>query len=297
MLRDPIELYEYPEEWCDEKAEKLVKSGLFILKKRGYLRRGITTATTTSAAIAAAIASLKQDLEVVSVSTPVGIEVRVEVEASNGFAVARKFSGDHEFDATDGIEVHAKAIGSGIVFGEGIGEIGGRKAVSESAMKQVLENFERARRLAKYSGGVLVEIPEGRRVAKDTKNEELGIKGGISILGTTGFVEPWCRELVELKIEIARRYPKIAIVTGRRAWEYAKKKYPDFQPFVFGVHLDEILSRHEGEKIVVGYRGLLKRWAGGEDLFDKVRRFGAEVDVIAEDYWSWDLRRALNRQS
>ncbi|MEM0316064.1 MAG: cobalt-precorrin-5B (C(1))-methyltransferase, partial [Archaeoglobaceae archaeon] len=76
---------------------------------------------------------------------------------------------------------------------------------------------------------------------------------------------------------------------GRRAWEYAKKKYPDFQPFVFGVHLDEILSEHEGKKIIVGYRGLLKRWAGKEDLFEKAKRFGAEVDVIAEDYWGRNL--------
>ncbi|MEM0089126.1 MAG: cobalt-precorrin-5B (C(1))-methyltransferase [Archaeoglobaceae archaeon] len=289
MLRDPIELYEYPKEWCNETAEALVKSGLFILKKDGYLRRGITTATTVSTAIVAAIASLKHDFEVVSVSTPLGIDVKVEVDAENGFAIATKFAGDHEFDVTNGIEVHAKAIGKGIVFGEGIGEINGKKAVSESAMRQILENFSRVCKLTDYKGGVLVEIPDGKRVAKETKNEELGIKGGISILGTTGFVEPWCRELVALKVEIAKRYAKIAITTGRRAWEYAKKKYPDFQPFVFGIHLDEILSEHGGEKIIVGYRGLLKRWAGNENLFEKAKRFGAEVDVIAEDYWGRNL--------
>ncbi|MFN3383422.1 MAG: cobalt-precorrin-5B (C(1))-methyltransferase [Archaeoglobaceae archaeon] len=289
MLRDPIELYEYPAEWCNERAEKLVKSGLFILKKDGYLRRGITTATTASAAIVAAIASIEYDFEVVSVSTPTGIYVRVEVEAENGFAIAKKFSGDHEFDATDGIEIHAKLRSSGIVFGEGIGEIDGKKAVSESAMKQILENFERICKLTDYNGGVTLEIPEGREIAKATRNEELGIRGGISILGTTGFVEPWCRELVSLKIEIAKRYPRIAITTGRRAWDYARRKYPDFQPFVFGVHLDEILSKHEGKKIIVGYRGLLKRWAGNEDVFEKAKSFGAEVDVIAEDYWSRNL--------
>ncbi len=289
MLRDPIELYEYPEEWCNERAEKLVKSGLFILKKDGYLRRGITTATTTSAAIVAAIASLRHEFEAVVVSTPIGIEVKVEVEAVNGFAVARKFAGDHEFDATDGIEIFAKTIGEGIHFGEGIGEKNGKKAVSESAMRQILENFKRVCELTDYQGGVLVEIPEGRNVAKETKNEELGIKGGISILGTTGFVEPWCKELVALKVDIAKRYPRVAITTGRRAWEYARKKYPDFKPFVFGVHLDEILSEHEGEKIIVGYEGLLKKWSGSMGIFEKAKSFGAEVDVIAEDYWSGNL--------
>ncbi|MEM2802023.1 MAG: cobalt-precorrin-5B (C(1))-methyltransferase, partial [Archaeoglobaceae archaeon] len=63
----------------------------------------------------------------------------------------------------------------------------------------------------------------------------------------------------------------------------------DFQPFVFGLHLDEILQEHEGEKIVVGFPGLLKKWAGKEGVFEKAKKFGAEVDLIAEDYWSWNM--------
>jgi cobalt-precorrin-5B (C1)-methyltransferase len=288
MLVDPIELYEYPEEWCAGK-DSLVKSGLFILKKDGFIRRGITTATTASAAVVAAVASLNHDFDTVVVLTPIGINVRLDVEAQNGFAVAEKFAGDHEFDVTNGLEFFAKVGGNGIKFGEGIGEKKGKKAVSRSAMEQIIKNLERVCKLTGYKGGVLIEVPNGREVAKETKNEELGIKGGISILGTTGFVEPWCEELVNVKIEIAKRYRKIAIATGRRAWEYARKKYPDFQPFVFGLHLDEILSAHDGEKIIVGYPGLLKKWAGDEDLFKKAKSFGAEVDLIVEDYWSRDM--------
>uniref|UniRef100_A0A7J2TI26 Cobalt-precorrin-5B (C(1))-methyltransferase n=1 Tax=Archaeoglobus fulgidus TaxID=2234 RepID=A0A7J2TI26_ARCFL len=289
MLRDPVELYEYPEDWCIGR-ESLVKSGLFILKRNGFIRRGITTATAASAAIVAAVASLKHEFDSVSVLTPVGIEINLEVEAEKGFAVVEKFSGDHEFDVTDGLEFFARVKESGgIEFGEGIGEKDGKKAVSRSAMRQIEMNFERVCRKTGYKGGVSVEAPDGKEVAKETKNEELGIKGGISILGTTGFVEPWCEELVKVKIEIAGRYRKIAITTGRRAWEYARKKYPDFQPFVFGLHLDEILSEHKGEKIIVGYPGLLKKWAKNEDLFEKARSFGAEVDLIAEDYWSRNM--------
>ncbi|MDW7989819.1 MAG: cobalt-precorrin-5B (C(1))-methyltransferase [Archaeoglobaceae archaeon] len=290
MLRDPIELYEYPREWHREKADELVKSGLFILKKDGFLRRGITTATTVSAAIVASVASLKSEFDSVVVSTPVGINVSLDVEAENGFAIAKKFSGDHEFDITDGIEVIAKTKSLGIKFGEGIGEINGRKAISESAMNQIRENFNRVCIEAGYREGVFIEIPEGRRIAKETKNKELGIKDGISIIGTTGFVEPWCEELVEVKVEIAKRYQKIAITTGRRAWDYAKKKYPDFQPFVFGLHMDKVLLEHDGEKIIVGYPGLLKKWAGKEDLFKKAKFFGAEVEIIVEDYWSRNMR-------
>ncbi|MEM1578960.1 MAG: cobalt-precorrin-5B (C(1))-methyltransferase [Archaeoglobaceae archaeon] len=291
MLRDPLELYEYPWEWhrgSKEIAEK-VASGLFILKKDGFLRRGITTATTASAAVIGAIASLYEEVTKVKVLTPVGIEVEVKVKAENGFAVARKFSGDHSFDATDKIEISATLCDSGIEFGRGVGEKGGEKSVSKSAFAQIRENFNRACRIYGYKGGVLIEIPEGERVAKLTKNEQLSIKNGLSILGTTGFVEPWCDELVKTKVEIAKRYPKIVIATGRKAWEYARKKYLDFQPFVFGLHLDEILQEHEGEKIVVGFPGLLKKWAGKEGVFEKAKKFGAEVDLIAEDYWSWNM--------
>ncbi|HIP26000.1 MAG TPA: cobalt-precorrin-5B (C(1))-methyltransferase, partial [Archaeoglobus profundus] len=130
--------------------------------------------------------------------------------------------------------------------------------------------------------GVIVEVPEGEKIAKKTKNEKLGIMGGISILGTTGFVEPWCKRLVETKIEVARQYGKIAICTGRKSWLYAFEKYKDYQPFVFGVHIDEILVSHPGEKILIGSKGLLARWAGGIDKIKiKAKRYNVKkVEII-----------------
>ena len=298
MLRDPIELYAYPREWCCDKGivEK-VKSGLYILTKDGFLRRGITTATTACAAINAAIASTRGEVDSVEVLTPVGLRVRVEVDAEKGVASARKFAGDHEFDVTDGIEVVAKLGGKGIVFGSGIGSIRGRKAVSRAAMRQIVDNFRKYAARYRYRGGVVVEVPDGERIAKRTKNEKLGILGGISILGTTGFVEPWCRKLVETKIEIAKQYDKIVVATGRKAWQYALKKYRGYQPFVFGVHIDDVLEKHPGEKVVVGFPGLLSMWAGGRDkIEEKVARYGARVEVLedAACSWGWNLQRAHN---
>uniref|UniRef100_A0A7C3M9K5 Cobalt-precorrin-5B (C(1))-methyltransferase n=1 Tax=Archaeoglobus fulgidus TaxID=2234 RepID=A0A7C3M9K5_ARCFL len=297
MLRDPIEFYEYPFEWHKGDAElaERVRSGLYILTEDGFLRRGITTGTTASAALSAAICSKFGEVEEVDVFTPVGIKLRVEVEeAEKGFAKVRKFAGDHEFDVTDGIAFEASLIDSGIKFGEGVGEKNGKKAVSQSAMKQVLKNFEFYSRKFGYRGGVIIEVPEGRKVAKKTGNERMGIKEGISILGTTGFVEPWCARLVETKLKIAMRYGKIAITTGRRAWLYALKKYPDHQPFVFGIHIDEAL-KHPGEKIIVGFPGLLSIWAGGKErIQDKAEKAGARLEVIENDMdcWNWNMQGA-----
>ncbi len=271
-LKDPIELYEYPKEWyCKDSFEK-VRSGLYILTPNGWLKRGITTATTTSAAINAAIASLYEDVREVEVLTPVGIIVKIKVEAENGVALVKKFAGDHAFDVTDGLVIKATTCNKGIKFGKGVGARNGEKAVSKAAMEQIMNNFRLCKDKYDYKGGVTVEIPNGELIAKKTKNSLLGIKGGISILGSTGFVEPWCKKLIETKIKIANQYKRIAVTTGRIGWRYALENYKDFQPFVFGVYLDDILKDFEGEIIVVGLPKLLFKWAGKKDKGSILRK-------------------------
>lgn len=275
MLRDPIELYEYPREWCNGDSFEKVRSGLYILTPDGWLRRGITTATTASAAVNAAIASLYEDVSEVDVVTPVGITLKIKVKAENGTASARKFAGDHAFDVTDGIVVRAVAKNDGIKFGKGIG------FVSKAAVDQISRNFDIYREKYDYKGGVLIEVPDGELIARKTRNP---IPGGISILGTTGFVEPWCEKLVKTKIEIARQYKKIAVTTGRRGWRFALENFRDYQPFVFGVHITEILKNFDGEIIIVGLPKLLFKWAGAnsrEAVLRKAKELNKNVvDVV-----------------
>jgi len=296
MLRDPIELFRYPEEWGKRRdAREMVESGLYILTEDGFLRRGITTATTVSAAVVGAISSLYSRVKEVTVKTPACIPVKVKVEAENGAAKARKFAGDHEFDATNGIIFKAEVTEKpGSWFERGIGVKNGVKAVSKSAMAQIVENYKRACKKFGFDGGVRVTCPEGEKVAEKTGNKRLGIRGGISILGTTGFVEPWCEKLVKTKLQIAMQYEKIAITTGRKAWLYARENFPDYQPFVFGVHIDEAL-KHPGEKIIVGFPGILRIWAKG-DVYRKATEVGAKVVVIEDDLdsWVWNLQGACD---
>lgn len=293
MLRDPIELYEYPAEWYEGRdVEDKVNSGLFILTEDGFLRRGITTATTASAAMVAAISSLYGDVSKVKVATPAGIDVYIEIEdCGKGWARVRKFAGDHEFDATDGLIFEAEAIdwNEDIVFGEGVGILKGKKSVSRSAMMQLRRNLDICRERFGYTGGVLISVPDGRKVAKRIRSSR--IRGGVSILGTTGFVEPWCKKLVETKLKIAMQYSKIAITTGRKAWLYALRNFPDYKPFVFGVHIDEAL-KHPGEKLIVGFPGILSIWAGDSSIEEKAIEAGARVVVIEDDMdsWVWNMQ-------
>ncbi len=300
-MRDPIEFYHYPKNWVKRAAEKeglkrvreKIESGLYILTKDGWIKRGITTATTASAAIVGAIASVKNECSYVRVSTPVGIEVSVKVKAEKGKCVAKKFAGDHAFDRTDGVEIVARVKDSeGIYFGKGIGVKNGKKAVSESAKKQIEENFRKAREKFEFEGGVEIEIPEGEKLCKITGNERVGIRGGISVLGSTGFVEPWCEKLVKTKAELVKQYDKVAITTGREGFRYALKNFSDFQPFVFGVYIDEALKNARGEVIIVGKPALLVKWAvpelrgkiiGDEDVSKYKRRVLKKAKELNEN--------------
>ncbi len=273
-MRDPIELYEYPKEWWRKGAEKKVASGLYILTKDGWLRRGITTGTTASASLAAAIASKYEEIDFVSVETPIGLKINVPVFAKDGVGVARKFSGDHEFDATNStIFISKLTKDKKILFSRGIA-FESDFVVSRSAMDQLKRNFEIYSEKYGYEGGIIIDAYYRKT------SEKLN---GVAILGTTGFVEPWCDELLKTKIEIAQQYRKIAITTGRETWKFAKENFPDYQPFVFGVHIREALRAHEGEIIIVGKPGLLRKMFGSserEEIMKKLKNFANVVEVV-----------------
>jgi cobalt-precorrin-5B (C1)-methyltransferase len=82
--------------------------------------------------------------------------------------------------------------------------------------------------------GLVVEIsvPRGEELAKKTLNGRLGIIGGISILGTTGIVQPWStaawRASVEQAIDVAAANEQrhLVLTTGSRSEKFAMKILP-----------------------------------------------------------------------
>ena len=177
------------------------------------LRRGWTTGTCAAAASAAAYEALLTGHfpTTVTVALPHGVVAalvvcRTERHGDRAQASVIKDAGDDP-DVTHGAEIVASvayaAAGSGVVFrgGEGVGTVtlpGLALAVGEPAINPgpraiITHAIEDVAQCFGGSGdvSVTIAIPGGEDLARATLNARLGIKGGLSILGTTGVVVPY----------------------------------------------------------------------------------------------------------
>ena len=200
------------------------------LSPEGELRKGYTTGScATAAAKAATYLIFNGSCAEVSIMTPKGIKLDLEVlegqliDEKTAKCGIRKNSGDDP-DITDGAMIYAKVSlnddSSGKILidgGEGVGRVTlpglsckvGEAAINptprktiEAAVSEVLQKFD-------YKGGAFVEIslPQGAELAKRTFNPKLGIVGGLSIIGTSGIVEPMSEQALidTIKVEMSMR--------------------------------------------------------------------------------------------
>ena len=182
-----------------------------IGRTRSGLRYGWTTGSCAAAAAKAAAQMLfgGEEIRHVRLMTPKGIELYLDVESVTWMpdyaeCAVRKYSGDDP-DVTDGLLIFAKVercggdqilldgdAGVGRVTKPGLEQQIGQAAINKVPRKMITEEVSGVCREYGYSGGVkvLISIPEGEETAKKTFNPRLGITGGLSVLGTSGIVEP-----------------------------------------------------------------------------------------------------------
>ena len=208
----------------------------YIEKDGKRLRLGYTTGSCAAAAAKAAAWMLLTGYrrESVSLDTPKGIRLELTVREITMGAEAvscaiEKDSGDDP-DVTRGTLIFATVrrtdppgvtvdggFGIGRVTKRGLDQPVGNAAINSVPRKMIIENVEEIMHLTDYRGGleVIISAPEGEMLAKKTFNPRLGIVGGISILGTTGIVEPMSEKALVDTIRVELRQ--------RRAdgWEYA----------------------------------------------------------------------------
>ncbi len=207
----------------------------YVVKNQKRLRCGITTGTCAAAAAAAAAETLLLGTKrnSVSLTVPKGGNINVPVcmvmctEDCAEYVVI-KDSGDDP-DVTNNAEISArvekteKSNISGTVFesnvykglfldgGTGVGRVTkkgleqdvGFAAINSVPRKMIFDAVGAVSTLSDYKGSLIVtvSVPEGERLAKKTFNPKLGIEGGISILGTSGIIEPMSERAIVDTVE------------------------------------------------------------------------------------------------
>lgn len=210
------------------------------------VKYGITTGTTAAAAVRAAFLALKDDnVKNVTLKTPMGdLEIQVEQaqKITDKHAKASVIKRPYDDpDVTCNLEIFAHiwitdkktinikgAKGVGMVTKPGLQVPVGQPAINPAPQKMIIENLKD---ILPENKGVNVEIsiPAGEKLAKKTLNPKLGIKGGISILGTTGIARSMNMESYQksfkcqLDVALAEGYEELVFVPGNIGEKIARK--------------------------------------------------------------------------
>ena len=257
------------------------------------LRRGRSTGSCAAAAAKAATMMLFSGIrvEAVSITAPVGIKLDfavkdIDLEGGQASCAVKKDAGDDP-DITDGMDIYARAVQSNepgvkLTTGPGVGLVtrpGLQVAVGRPAINPVPEKM-----ILKESGtalpegqGVIIEIsiPDGERLAKKTLNGRLGIKGGLSILGTSGLVEPMSEQSYKETLAMELRTVRydcagpVCLVTGNYGRELAREHFmqPDEAIVkignLVGFSLDRCLELEFTRILLIGHIGKLIKVTAG----------------------------------
>ena len=213
------------------------------------LRYGYTTGTCAAAAAKAATEMLftKQRVDYIKIDTPKGILLDLEVEdalITDGIVscAIRKDAGDDP-DDTNGILIYAavhmcREEGIELLGGVGVGKVTmpglacpiGTPAINPVPRKMIIDAVASVARYNCYDGGlkVTIYVPEGIEIAKKTFNPRLGIVGGLSILGTSGIVEPMSEKAlvdtiyVEMDVQKSKGNENLLVFFGNYGQDFAK---------------------------------------------------------------------------
>ncbi len=261
------------------------------------MRLGFTTGTAAALAAAAATRLLLGGVRAIkeSLPTPSGIVVEAEVAdyalSAGGEASCRvrKDAGDDP-DVTHGLSVVARVRktdlpGVNVDGGAGVGRVTkpgldqpiGAAAINSGPRAQIAAAVERVAECYGYNGGLAVqlEIPGGEEVAKRTFNPHLGIVGGLSILGSSGIVEPMSTRAVvetialEMRMQRAAGGEDVVLVPGNFGLAFGQSfsgaaAWPRIVcANFFGEDID--LARREGFRrvLLLGHLGKLIKISGG----------------------------------
>lgn len=226
---------------------------LYIEKGGKKLRCGFTTGSCAAAASKAALIMLltREEIRTVSIVTPKGptflaelVDIRLDKDEASCAVI--KDGGDDP-DVTSGMRIYGTVAldDSGEIIidgGQGVGRVTkpgldqpiGNAAINSVPRRMIAENIREVldeHGLTGKGARVTISAPMGEEVAKKTFNPKLGIVGGISILGTTGIVEPMSDGAIvaTIRTEISMRKAEgrevLLIAPGNYGLKFLRDEY------------------------------------------------------------------------
>ena len=245
-----------------------MKNGLedqYVIKNNKRLRYGYTTGSCAAGAARGAVRMLLsgETLSEVELDTPKGITLTLQLhDITRGetyvSCAVQKDAGDDP-DTTNGILVYVKAekfsisaaeqagqerktersrpqiildggVGVGRVTKPGLSQNVGEAAINPVPRSMICRALEEAADKYQYEGNlkVTISVPDGEKIASKTFNPRLGIKGGISILGTSGIVEPMSEKAlvdsirVEMTQHLAQGEKYLLVTPGNYGADYLR---------------------------------------------------------------------------
>ena len=287
------------------------------------LREGFTTGSCAAAASLACCLWQRDGVcpERVEICIPDGRTYAPEIlPHDDGSCGVVKYSGDDP-DITNGMEIVSKveilSVPGTITFkaGDGVGvvtEPGLKIPVGGAAINPVPRKMieEAVRSVYPESGAIVtISIPGGRETARNTFNPRLGIKGGLSILGTSGVVRPMSEEALkdslyeELKMRVAQGKKSLVFTFGNQGEASMRALFPDScivqVSNEIGYMLDSARELGVKKLIIGGHPGKLTKIAAGimqthshtadgrrEAIITQLALMGADIGLIRDVYAS-----------
>ena len=266
------------------------KTGLedyYVVRNQKKLRFGYTTGSCAAGAARGAAELLLGEDEIgeVELMTPKGILLHLELldmkrDENAASCAVRKDAGDDP-DTTNGILVYAKVekfqirsdmedrividggTGVGRVTKPGLSQKIGEAAINPVPRAMILQAVEEIADRYHYEGGlkVTISVPEGEKIARKTFNPRLGIVGGISILGTSGIVEPMSEKAlidsirVEMSQHAAMGEQYMLVTPGNYGADYLREHMA--LPFEKNIKCSNYVGETIDMAVDMGVKGIL----------------------------------------
>ncbi len=263
------------------------------------MRSGFTTGSCAAAAAKAAAWMLFSGTEKnqIIIDTPKGVKYQAEIKdiqrTPDAVSCAVIKDGGDDPDITTGTYVYAKVsfadkIGAGKIIiegGTGVGRVTkpgldqpvGAAAINSVPRQMIAKEISEVCDAFDYEGNLIVEIsvPGGEEIAKKTFNPKLGIEGGISIIGTSGIVEPMSTQAIldTIRLELNQRrvsgYETVVVSPGNYGMDFMREHYGyDLDKAVkcsnfIGLTMDMAKELGFKKVLYVGHIGKLIKVAGG----------------------------------